>query len=83
MRPSRAARAGAGLEPIGLTSQDPHRSLRGKGRCELEMRWLELLPCKPQLCKPAHPPSGGAASGALQCVLAAPPGAVLVSSRLG
>ena len=43
MRPSRAARAGAGLEPIGLTSQDPHRSLRGKGRCELELRWLVSL----------------------------------------
>ena len=82
MRPSRAARAGAGLAPIGLTSQDHHRSLRDKGRCGLELRWLESLPCRPQLRKPAHPPSGGAASGAARCALAAPSGAVLVSSWL-
>ena len=82
MRPSRAARAGAGLDPVGLSFLGPHRSRRRKGRCGLEMRWLESLPCRPQLRRPAHPPSGGAASGAARCALAVPSKPVLVSSWL-
>ena len=43
MRPSRAVEAGADLKPDGVDSFGPCRSLRGKGRCELELRWLVSL----------------------------------------
>ena len=43
MCPSRAAGGGAGLKSVGLSFLGPHRSRRGKGRCELELRWLVSL----------------------------------------